>query len=148
MSDTARVLLTAALLSITALGVYVWRLARLDPTGPERLVGELRLAQWAALVLSATGAVSIGLAIANEAAPFGAIEVTLGLAFVVLAALVLQREPRSALWLAASGFVLHALLDIGHRPGGLAPVAPHWYAVGCAVYDVCLSAVCYWATRR
>ena len=148
MTDTARVLLTAALLSSTALGVFVWMLSRVDPAGPERLIGQLRLAQWGALTLAATGAVSIGLAIASEGDPFGAIEVTSGVAFIVVAALVVQREPREALLLAAAGFILHALVDIAHRPGGLAPIAPHWYAVGCAVYNVYFAAVCYWATRK
>ena len=148
MSDTARVLLTAALLSSAALGAYLWTLARLDSAGPERLIGQLRLAQWAALALAAKGAVSIGLAIANETAPLGTVEITIGVAFIVIAGLVLQREPREALWLVAGGFVLHALADIAHRPGGLTPIAPHWYAVGSAVCDLYFAAVCYWAARK
>lgn len=148
MSDTARGLLTAALLSSTALGVYVWMLTRQDATGPERLVGQLRIAQWAALALAAMGASSIGLTVANEGAPLGTLEVTLGLAFVVGAGVVLRREPREALFLVAAGFVLHALTDIAHRPGGLAPIAPHWYAVASAIYDLYFAALCYWAARR
>lgn len=148
MSDTARVLLTATLLSSTALGVYVWKLTRLDPSGPERLIAQLRLAQWAALALASLGAVSIGLSAANDTAPFGPLEVTLGLAFVVLAALVLQREPREALLLAAAAFVLQALFNLAHRPQGLTPMAPAWYSAGCAIYDVFLAAVCYWARRK
>jgi hypothetical protein len=148
VSDTARVLLTAALLSSTALGVYVWMLTRLDSDGPERLIGQLRLAQWAALALAATGAVSIGLAIANETAPLGTVEVAINVGFMVIAALVLQREPRSALFLVAGGFVLHALTDIAHRPGGLTPIAPHWYAVGGAICDLYFAAACYWVARK
>lgn len=148
MSDTARVLLTAAVLSTTALAVFLWKLTRLDPAGPERLIGELRLAQLAALALAAMGALSIGLAIAQENAPLGSLEVTLGVAFVVLAAVVLRREPRDALLLAASGFLLHAMLNMAHRPGGLDPIAPSWYAAGGAIYDVVFAAVCYWARRR
>jgi len=147
VSDTARALLTAALLSSTALGVYVWSLTRLDSTGPERLLGQLRLGQWAALALAAAGAVSIGLAIANETAPLGTVEVTLGAGFIVIAALVLRREPREALFLLAGGFVLHALVDIAHRPGGLTPLGPRWYAVGSAICDLYFAAVCYWAAR-
>jgi hypothetical protein len=148
VSDTARALLTFALLSSTALGVYVWKLSRLDPGGPDRLVGQLRLAQWSALVLAATGAVSIGSTIAHETAPFGTLEVTLGVAFVVLAAVVLHREPREALLLAAGAFVLHALATLAHRPNGLSPVAPGWYTAGSAIYDLFFAAVCYWARRR
>jgi len=148
VSDTARSLLTAALLSSTALGAYVWTLSRLDPAGPERLIAQFRLAQWAALALAALGAVSIGLAAANETAPFGTLEVTLGLAFVIVAALILQREPREALLLAAGAFVLHAIFNLAHRPRGLAPMAPAWYTAGGAIYDLLLAALCYWGRRK
>jgi hypothetical protein len=147
VSDSARVLLVAAVLSITALATFAVRLARLEE-GAERLIGQLRLAQRCALALAAIGAVPIGFVIIQEHAPLGNLEITIALAFVVLAGLVLQREPREALQLAAGGFVAHALLDIAHRPGVLDPVGPHWYAVGCAIYNVCFAAVCYWARRR
>ena len=148
MSDLARVLLTATILSATASGAYVWRLTRLDEAGPERLIGQLRLAQGAALALAALGAVSIGLAVAHDPSALGSVEVTLGLAFVVFAALVLQREPREALLLAVAGFVAHALLNLAHRPGGLDPVAPPWFSAGGSVFDVFLAGLCYWARRR
>lgn len=148
MSDTARVLLTAALLSSTALGVYVWTLTRLDPAGPDRLVGQLRLAQWAALALAGNGGVSIGLAVANDAGPFGAVEVTFACAFIVIAAVVLHREPREALLVATAAFVLHALVTLAHRPRMLAPLAPAWYIAGTAIYDVFFAAMCYWTRRR
>ena len=149
MSDTARLLLTASVLSGTAFGAFAWTLTRLDASGPERLVGELRLAQWAALLLAAMGAVSIGIAVANEAVPFAPLDVTAGAAMILVAALVLRRDPRQGLLIAAGGFVLHALVDIAHRPGVIWPdIAPRWYAIGCAVYDVYLAAVCYAARRR
>ena len=149
MSDTARVLLTAALLAASTTGFFTWRLSRLDPSGPERLIGSLRLAQWAALLLAATGAVSIGLAVSNELLPSGTIEVTLGVAFVLFGAFVLSREPREALLFAAAGFLAHVLVDIAHRPGLLEPdLAPRWYVVGCAVFDVYIATLCYWVRRR
>lgn len=148
MTDTARVLLTAAVLAATALAVYVRRLTRPETAGPARLVGQLRLAQWAALALAALGAASIGFAVAHETSPFGTVEVTLGLAFVVLAGIILQREPRDALLLAAGGFVIHALVSMAHRPGGLDPLAPAWFMAGCAVFDVFFAGLCYWARRR
>ena len=148
MSDTARVLLTAAALSGLTAGVFAWTLTRLDPAGAERLIGELRLAQGAALILSAIGAVAIGLAVANETTPLGPLEVSLGLGCAVLAGFVLRQEPREGLLLVTGGFLIHALLNIAHRPGLLPPVAPRWYAVGSAIYDVYLAAICYWARRR
>jgi hypothetical protein len=148
VSDTARVLLTAAVLSASASGMFVWRLSRLDPAGPERLIAQLRLAQWAALLLAATGAMAIGLAVANESVPFGAIEVTLGAGFIVLAAVVLGRDPRDGLLLVTAGFLAHALTQIAHQPDLLWPnLAPHWYAVGCAIFDLYIAALCYWARR-
>src|SRR5436190_22443827 len=107
VTDTARVLLTAALLSSMGLGVYAWLLARTDPAGPERLVGQLRLAQWMALILASSGAASIGFAVTTEPMRFGTVDVTMGVAFVVFAAWLLQREPREALLLAAIGLILH-----------------------------------------
>jgi hypothetical protein len=148
VSDLARVLLTAVVLSAIALAMYVRRLTQLDSSGPERLVSQLRLAQWAALTLSALGAVSIGLAVSHDPSPFGSVEITLGLAFVIIAAVVMQREPREALLLAAAGFVLHALLTMAHRPGLLDPVAPPWFSAGTATFDVFFAAICYWARRR
>jgi hypothetical protein len=149
VSDTARVLLTASGLTLSGFALLTWRLTRLDAAGPERLVGQFRLTQYAALLLAATAGVSIGLVIANESAPLATVEVTLAVAFILLAGFVLHREPRDGLLVVAGAFVLHALIDIAHRPGWLWPgYAPRWYAVGCAVFDICVAALCYWATRR
>jgi hypothetical protein len=149
MSDIARVLLTAAILSASALSTYAWRLTRLDSSDPNRVIGELHLAQWAALLLAAIGGIPIGIAVARETVTAGTLDVSIGLVFILLAGYVQRREPRDALLLAAIGFVLHALTDIAHRPGWLATgLTPRWYVVGCAVYDVYLAALCYWARRR
>lgn len=149
MSDTSRLILTVAVLSAGATGMFGWRVSRLDPSEPERLIGELRLAQWAAMLLAATAGVSIGLAIANTAVPFGTIEVTAGVVFVLLAGVILTREPRDGLVFAAIAFVAHALIDIAHRPGLLSPdLVPQSFAVGDAIFDVFIAAVCYWARRR
>jgi len=149
MTDTARVLLTAAVLSVSAFGAFAWRVSRLDPSQPERLIGELRLAQWAAILLAATGSTSIGFAAAQVAIPLGTLDVTFAVAFVLLAGLVLLREPRTGLLVAAVGFLAHALLDLAHRPGGLsADLIPRWYVAGCAAWDLALSAMCFFARRR
>ena len=149
MSDTARLLLTIALLSGGTAALYVWNLARLDGDGPARLVGQLRLAQGVALLLAATGATSVGLAVAGEAVPASTLEVTLGTTFVIAAALVLGREPRDGLLVAAVAFVAHALTNIAHRPGLLSPdVAPRWFEAGSAIFDTFIAALCYLARRR
>jgi hypothetical protein len=129
--------------------MLAWRVARLDPSLPDRLIGELRLARWAAILLAAVGAISVGLAVARPDVSAGNADVALGVVFVGWAGVVLQREPREGLLLAAVAFVIHALLNIAHRPGWLSPeIAPHWYTVGCAIYDVYIAALCWWARRR
>lgn len=142
-------LLTFAILSGAAVSVFARRITQMDPASPERLIGELRLAQWGAILLTAAGAIPIGLSIANQNVPFGHLDGAIGVAFIGLAGIVLQRDPREALLLVAAGFILHALVDLLHRPGALSPdLAPRWFTAGCATYDVYLAAVCYWARRR
>ena len=150
MTDTARVLLTAAVLSAGAMAILVWQVTKTDPHTPARLIGQLRLSQVAAMLLAATGALPVGLAIA--AAPevqLAHLDAALGVIFVVLAGLVLQRDPRQGLLIAAIAFIAHALADLAHRPGLLPPaLGPRWFFVSCAVYDVLVAAICYWGQRR
>jgi len=149
VTDTARVLLTAGVLSASAIAALAWRTNRADPEQPERLIGELRLSQWVAVLLAATGGLPMGLAVAGSALPTAHLDLAIGVAFVGLAGLILQREPRQALLLATGGFLLHAVVDIAHRPGWLSPdLVPRWFVIGCASYDIFIAAVCYWARRR
>ena len=149
MTDTARVLLTAAVLSASAAAVFAARVRRTDPAQPARLIGELRLAQWAAVIQAAIGAVPIGAAVVRPDLPTAHLDATLGVLFVLPAAVILLREPRQALLIAAGGFLLQALVGLAHRPGWLWPdPAPPWFTVGVATYRVCLAAICYWASRR
>jgi hypothetical protein len=150
MTDTARLLLTAAVLSATAMMFLAWQIARTDANHPARLIGQLRLAQCAAMLLAATGAVPIGLAIGvSPDVPLAHLDLTLGVVFVVLAGLVLLRDPRQGLLVAACAFVAHAFIDLAHRPGLLSPaIGPRWFFVSCAVYDISVAALCYWGRRR
>ena len=149
MNDTVRVLVAAAILSLAAIALLAWRIARADPTEAERLIGQLRLAQWAAVLLAGVSAVPIGLAVSRVAELTSNFDAAFGVVLLGLAGIVLQREPREALLVVAVGFVLHALLDIAHRPGWLSvELAPRWFTVGCATHNVCLAAICYWARRR
>lgn len=149
MTDTARVLLTAGVLSLSAAAMFTARLRRLDPADPARVVGELRLAQWAAVLLAALGGAPIGLAAAGSAMPFAQLDATFGIVAVVVAGLVLHREPPKALRFASAAFMTHAVVQLLHRPGWLpADLAPLWYTAGSATFDVCMAAVCFWAPRR
>lgn len=149
MTDTARVLLTAGLLSFATAAIVAGRLRRLDASDPARLVGQLRLAQWTAVALAALGGAPIGLAVAGAAQPLAHLDVTCGVFVAVLAGITLHQEPPRALLFAAGGFIVHALMELAHRPGWLSPAqSPLWYTAGSATFDVGMAAVCFWATRR
>lgn len=120
------------------------RTALIPISSPERLVSELRLAQVAALLLVLSAGAYIGFAVANEAQPGVGFDVALAIGFLVVAAWTMVRDPRQALTLLALAFAAHAIVDVAHQPGWLPDgVAPRWYAIGCAVYDVSLGALCY-----
>jgi hypothetical protein len=138
----------AAALSLIAISTMAWRVSRLDLDEPGRLIGQLRVAQWAAVLLAGLGGISLGLAVASPAVPLSHVDAALGVVFVGFAGIVLQRDPRDALLFAAGGFAVHALLNLAHRPGWLPPeLAPRWYIVGSAIYDVCVAGTCYWTAR-
>jgi hypothetical protein len=148
VTDTPAVLLTAAVLSAVAVSTFAWRVKSLDPSQPERLIGELRLAQWAAVLLAGVGAIPIGVAMAAGAATSGGADAALGVIFVGVAGLVLQRDPREGLLIVAGAFLAHALITLAHRPGWLPPdLVSGRLAASSATYDVWIAAICYW-TRR
>jgi hypothetical protein len=126
------------------------RAAMVPVSSPERLVAELRLAQMAALLLSLSAGAYIGLAVAHEAERGVGVDVALSVGFFVTAAATLVRDPRQALTILALAFAAHAILDVAHRPGWLLPdgMAPRWYSIGCAVYDVYIGALCYFPILR
>jgi hypothetical protein len=69
--------------------------------------------------------------------------------FLIAAGLSMIKEPRQALTIVALAFAAHAVLDVAHRPGILPEgLAPRWYAIGCAVYDVYIGALCYLPVLR
>ncbi len=137
------------LVAFTLIGIGVtWqtiRTAGVPVNSPDRLVSELRLAQLAALLLVLAAGVYIGLAVAHEAQPGVGFDVALAVGFFVVAAATLVRDPRQALTILALAFAAHAVLDVAHRPGWPLPdgIAPRWYSIGCAVYDVYIGALCY-----
>ena len=126
------------------------RAAMVPVSSPERLVAELRLAQMAALLLSLSAGAYIGLAVAHEADRGVGVDIALSVGFFVTAAATLVRDPRQALTILALAFAAHAILDVAHRPGWLLPdgMAPRWYSIGCAVYDVYIGALCYFPILR
>lgn len=132
---------------------FTWQSVRtaMEPvSSPERLVSELRLAQMAALLLVLASGPYIGIAAVHEAQPGVGFDVALAIGFLVVAATTLVRDPRQALTVLALAFAAHAMLDIAHRPGWLLPdgVAPRWFSLGSAVYDVYIGALCYFPLLR
>jgi hypothetical protein len=149
LSEALRTILVAA---VAIAAVATWqslRTAAIPATSPERLVAELRLAQFAALLLTLTAGAYIGLAAVREHQPGVGLDIALAIGFLVVAGNTLLRDPRQALTMVALAFAAHAVLDVLHRPGILPDsLAPRWYAVGCAVFDVYIGAVCYFPILR
>jgi len=144
MSEGLRTLLVAAVAVGAGFSVQSFRTAAIPISSPERLVSELRLAQIAALLLTLSAGAYLGFAAGHETRTGVGVDIALAAGFFVLAAYTLTCDPRQALTLLALGFGSHALVDIAHRPGGLPDgIAPDWYSVGCASYDVVIGALCY-----
>jgi len=149
VTETARVLLTFVILSGVGLSVFTWRLARTTSGAPDRLVAQLHLSQWAALVLAVQGAIGMGLAVSSEGSPAASLELALGLLPIVAAALVLRSEPVHALQLAALALGIHAVFAFAHRPGWLEPdLAPTWFWLGQMTYDIYIATLCSVGSRK
>lgn len=150
MSEAARTVLIAF---VALAAGFTWlsvRTALTPVSSPDRLVSELRLAQIGALLLCMTAGVYIGFAVIHETFRGVGLDVAIAIAFLVLAASTLVRDPRHALPIVALAFAAHAMVDVAHRPGWPLPdgVAPRWYSIGCAMYDVYIGAICYLPVLR
>ena len=149
MSEGVRTLLVAAIAFGAGFSIQSLRTAAIPVSSPERLVSELRLAQLAALLLTLSAGAYLGFAAGNDTRPGVGLDIALAAGFFVLAAYTLMCDPRQALTLLALGFGAHAIIGIAHRPGVLPDgIAPQWYTVGCATYDVIIGALCYFPILR
>lgn len=143
-TETIRAIALAFLAVGGALAWMSFRASAVPSSSPERLVAEFRVVRFAALLLALTAGSSIGLAAAREQVPAGALDVTLSVGFLAIASVAVTRDPRQALLALAGAFAAHALLDIAHRPGLLSPdIAPRWFLISCAVFDLVAGALCY-----
>ena len=149
MSEALRTVLIAFGALAAGLAWQSVRTAAIPTASPERLIAELRLAQMAALLLTLSAGAYIGFAVGREHEPGVGVDIALSVCFLLVAAVTMLRDPRQALTIVALAFAAHAVVDIGHRPGLLPDgLAPRWYSVGCAVYDVLMGAVCYLPVLR
>ena len=144
MTDAARALLVAGIVLAIALIRLSVTATRADPASPQRLIAELRLAQFSALLLMLTAGVYIGFALAHASTTGSGLDVALGVGFLVLASVAITQAPGRALTWLAVAFIGHAVVDLLHDAGILpAKALPDWYATACAIYDVAIAAVCY-----
>jgi hypothetical protein len=140
--------LRTTLVAFAALGAgFTWqslRTSAIPTSSPQRLVDELRLAQMAALLLVLAAGAYIGFGVAHENDLGVGFDIALAVCFLLVAAVTMVRDPRQALTIVALAFAAHAIIDVAHRPGLLPEgLAPRWYAIGCAVFDVYIGALCY-----
>ena len=149
MSEALRTTLVAF---VGLAAAFTWqsvRAASIPASSPQRLIEELRLAQMAALLLTLTAGAYVGFAVVREHETGVGFDIAIAVGFLLVAALTMVRDPRQALTILALSFAAHAIVDVAHRPGLLPEgLAPRWYAVGCAVYDVVVGAVCYLPVLR
>ena len=150
MTEAARSIVVAFALIGSGMTWQAIQSARVPVSSPDRLVAELRLAQLAALLLALSAGAYIGLAVAHEALAGVGFDIALAAGFFVVAASTMVRDPRQALTILALAFAAHAIVDVTHRPGWPLPdgVAPRWYSIWCAVYDVYIGALCYFPILR
>ena len=145
--------LRTTLVAFVAFGAgFTWQSVRtsaIPTSSPQRLVDELRLAQMAALLLVLAAGAYIGFAVAHENDLGVGFDIALAVCFLLVAAFTMVRDPRQALTILALAFAAHAVVDVAHRPGLLPEgLAPRWYAIGCAVFDVYIGALCYLPVLR
>lgn len=129
----------AAALAWLAIGAV-----RTDVAAPDRLVTELRLAQFSALLLTLTAGIYVGFAVANPQVAGTGFDIALAIGFFVVAGLVTTWNPVSALTALALMWSAHGLVDLAHAINLLpAAVVPTWYPTACALYDVGIAGLCY-----
>src|SRR5688500_20359726 len=132
-----------AVMFAAPVALCTWRLTRLPHDSPDRVVGELRLSQVCATLLALNAALYAGLAAGAETVPGAAPDVAIAGAFAGAVLLAQLREPASALTILALGFAAHAVVDMVHRPGLLPVIAPRWFAVGGATFDLVFAGICF-----
>lgn len=149
MSEAFRAVLFGCVALGLALAWVAGRAIRLDTTSPDRLILELRLAQFSALLLVLVAGVYVGLGIAHEDTSGTGLDVALAIGFFVVASAVTTWEPSMALTVLALAWVGHSVVDLAHMVDLLpASIVPMWYPRACAIYDVGIAAICYFPVLK
>ncbi len=149
MTEALRALVVGAIALGGALAWLAVLATRTDAASPQRLIAELRLAQFSALLLTLAAAVYVGLAIANEQVAGAGLDIALAIGFFVVAGLVTTWEPVHALTALSIAWGAHGVVDLAHTADLLpAAIAPVWYPTACAIYDVAVAGLCYLPVLR
>ena len=149
MSEAFRAVLFGCAALGLALGWVAGGAVRLETTSPDRLILELRLAQFSALLLALAAGVYVGLGVAHEDTSGTGLDVALAIGFFVVASVVTTWEPSMALTVLALAWVGHSFVDLAHIVNLLpASIVPVWYPKACAIYDVGIAAICYWPVLK
>ena len=149
MTEALRALVFGSVAVGLALGWLAFKAVRLDVASPHRLVLELRLAQYSALLLVLAAGIYVGLGVAHETTAGVGLDIALALGFFVVAALATTWEPTRALTALAIAWGAHGVVDLAHV-ADLLPIgiAPPWYPTACAIYDVGVAGICYLPALR
>ena len=149
MTEAFRALALGSAALGLALGWLAYGAVRREVTSPDRLVLELRLAQFSALLLVLAAGIYVGFAVADEATAGVGLDIALATGFFVVAALATLSEPTRALTVLAVAWGAHGLVDLAHAADMLPnSIAPPWYPTACAIYDVAVAGICYLPVLR
>ena len=142
VTETARVLLTAGILSAVALTTFVWRVIRPGraPHDTDRSIEALASGSPPAGQHRCGGHRCGGgrrrISKTHRSRPPR-------LTAMLASLIVLRSEPPAALLIAALFFLLHSVFDWAHRPGLLSvQFVPHWWTLGCGIYGAYLAVLC------
>ena len=132
-----------------ALALTAWQACRSDPNSPERLVVELQLSQYSALLLLLVAGVYVGLNVAYDNIDGTSFDIAIAVGFFVIVSSAITWEPASALTTLSLAWVGHSFVDLAHIINLLPDdIAPAWYPRVCAIYDVFVAAICYLPVLR
>ena len=144
MTDTFSTLVLGFSAISLSLAWTSWQAYRTDLNSPERLVVELRLSQYSALLLLLVVGVYVGLGISHENIAGTGFDVAIAVGFFVIVSSAITWEPAKTLTALSLAWIGHSFVDLAHiinlLPGDIAPA---WYPRVCAIYDVCVAAICY-----
>ena len=149
MTEAFRALALGSLTLGLALGWLAYSAVRMEVTSPNRLVLELRLAQFSSLLLVLVAGIYVGFAVSYETTPGAGLDIALAIGFFVAGAIATTWEPTHALTALAIAWGAHGFIDLAHIADWLpSAIAPPWYPKACAIFNVTVASICYLPVLR